>query len=272
MLKKFSAKILLFIIAGISIIMARTGGSRKFFDKLVISGRKNFYFALRDDVPFQVLIYHRILASEDPFAIDVIPIASFRKQMEILKSSMRIISTDQLVRELDQRALEPNTICITFDDGYIDNYQNAFPILKELDIPATIFLASGHIQNEKLFWFDRILQMVKATNLASFSFPEANIHRFSLNHVTEKIMGPVANNAARLMLNWDEIREMFAENISFGAHSLTHPILAKLNDQELSEEINTSIRVIEKNLDAPVTAFAYPNGKPEDFDFGLGLR
>ena len=95
-------------------------------------------FERRPSVPFQILLYHRILPEDDPFAIGVVTVENFREQMENLTSYFRIVLLDEILHELEYGKLQPNTICITFDDGYYDNYQYAFPMYQYQKVPVHI--------------------------------------------------------------------------------------------------------------------------------------
>lgn len=243
---------------------------------------------------FQILVYHRVLAKNDPFAIAPLTVQEFDQQMKTLTSYFRVISLEQLMDELDSNSVKPYTVCITFDDGYIDNFQFAFPILSEYQLPATIFLTTDFIGTNKKLWPDRVLHTFKNTNINKFHYEEAKYYNCHLTSIKkrreiaffllewlknfspderdkhiEKILNicHISNHSKeRLMLNWDEVRTMHSAGISFGAHTKTHPILSSLRESEIRNEIIGSKRAIEDSLDTSISTFAYPNGKPHDFD------
>ncbi len=251
-------------------------------------------FERRSSVPFQILLYHRILPEDDPFAIGVVTVENFREQIKNLNSYFRIVTLDDLISELEIGKLQPNTICITFDDGYYDNYQYAFPILKEFRIPATIFLTTDLIGSQKMLWHDKVLQIIKNTEIDNFRLKINGRNTFNLTNINKK--KEVANEllewmkkllpeereqriqelkktcqiedneTKRLMLNWNEVKEMHNAGISFGAHTKNHPILSLLSWDQMKEEIESSKYAIEKILGDKVQTFAYPNGKQNDFD------
>ena len=185
-------------------------------------------------------------------------------------------------------------LTITFDDGYRDNYENAFPILNRLGLPATIFLATGAIDSGRTLWHDRVfsaLRETRATALEKFgdngqtyplNTPAAKRHSLAqlLNFLwslddgdrslwVEKLIQKLGIeepvSCERLMLSWDEIRAMSERGIGFGAHSVTHPILSKIPLRQLKQEIRDSKDIIESHLKMPVKHFAYPVGRREDF-------
>ncbi len=121
--------------------------------------------------------------------------------------------------------LPENPIALTFDDGYIDNYQYAFPLLIKYRVPATIYVVSDFI--------DGRIQMISAAG-----------------------WGP---------LSWQQMREMEGTQlVLIGAHTCTHRILSTLNDAQAREEVRSSKLAIERNLGHPIESFAYPNGRGRD--------
>ena len=241
-------------------------------------------------------MYHRVLPEADPFAIGALTVEQFRRQVEVLAQCFKVVSLEQLITGLAHGRLPPGTACITFDDGYLDNYTFAYPILEQYNVPATIFLASDVIGTNRILWHDRVLRAFKNTQVREFHYGDFSSHLFRLpdilakqelalkllewlkqfapaqrDHRISEILSRCEidenrTSAARLMLAWQEVREMHQNGITFGAHTKSHPILALLTREQKTEEIGASKRVIEDNLGAPVTTFAYPNGRAADFD------
>lgn len=181
-----------------------------------------------------------------------------------------------------------NIAVITFDDGYRDNYIYAFPILKKYQIPATIFLATGYIGKDKLFWWDKIEYIIYHTkkreiNISNFSKFILTDNKKKLycilfllkkfknmsNELRNKYIIDLQNICKvtipsdlgeKMILSWDEIKEMKDNGISFGAHTLTHDNLIKLDLKEAEKEISHSKAMIEDKLKGDVISFAYPYG------------
>jgi peptidoglycan/xylan/chitin deacetylase (PgdA/CDA1 family) len=183
-------------------------------------------------------------------------------------------------------------VVVTFDDGYKDNYTNAYPILKKYGLPATIFLTADSIGTDKLPWWDKVAYIVKQTGKEKVEL-ESNgkIHKFVLAGSGEKkkackeiieLMKTVEDyekdnlmkalqdyctdvtsddlSGQTFMLSWEEVQEMSNNGIEFGAHSCTHPILPNLQLNEMREEVIASKKKIEDKLSKTVEFFAYPNG------------
>ncbi len=255
---------------------------------------QKFRIKKRNSFPYQILLYHRVLPEYDPFGLGVVPVDLFRIHMELMSTYFRIISLPELLLKIEKNALQPNCLCLTFDDGYYDNYKYAFPILKELKIPATIFLTTDFIGTNEVPWHNRVLNIIKDTEMEKIQFEYNGMKWVELSDVNKKIafahsllewlkmllpeerddkiyqlreicqINEDQNN--RKMLNWKEVEEMHQAGISFGAHTKTHPILSLLSKDQIEEEIIGSRLAIEKRLSIPIDVFAYPNGKREDYD------
>jgi glycogen synthase len=167
----------------------------------------------------RILCYHRV--SPEPDELSVAP-GAFRDQMEsILRAHAQPEPLDDALDRLEEGA-PGRHVCVTFDDGYHDNLDHAIPVLRELGIPATIFVASAVTDGRApMYWYEH---------------PPP-------------------------LLSWSELRAISQESLfSIGAHSRTHPELAKLPDEAAWEEIAGSRRDLEERLGRPVASFAYPGG------------
>lgn len=167
----------------------------------------------------RILAYHRVIEDRDELAVSP---AVFRRQMEaVVASGAKLASLDDGLDALE-RALPGRRVCVTFDDAYRDNLENAIPVLRELCIPATIFAPTAVIDGRaRLYWYER--------------------------------QPPV--------LGWPELREIDRDPLfSIGAHTRTHPALPQLSDEAARSEIEGSKRDLEDRLSRAVTSFAYPAG------------
>lgn len=187
--------------------------------------------------------------------------------------------------------------CITFDDGWLDNYTLAFPILKKHNAPATIFVVTDAITTGNLFWVDEFVQ--KAAHL--FHAPNAALLAWISEHT--KIIAPKKSSAAdkELMNNviealktlsdsarvatlasfyktfaidpqpitgklmdWSQVQAMAEAGISFQSHTHTHKILVDVDDGTMLYELTESKRIIEEKLDAHCDHFCFPNARFEN--------
>lgn len=244
-----------------------------------------------------ILFYHRFKKDNDDTFPDKLYVKYFKRQMLHLKRWYNVITLDKLVENTKNREdFSYPSVVVTIDDGFKDNYDLAYPILKNLDLPATIFLTSGFINTQKAPWVDEIGMALANTRLSELYVPQLcgdqavaisstkqkaeTLHRIYekllyLEHNTKvdlidtllNILSDKGDLGAheRIMLNWEEIKQMSQNNISFGAHTLTHPTLSKMGSEDAMFEIIESKRIIENEIGACVQHFAIPNGQNEDF-------
>jgi peptidoglycan/xylan/chitin deacetylase (PgdA/CDA1 family) len=242
----------------------------------------------------QILVYHRVNDTRDPFFPGT-PVKAFTEQMEYLAKSYTLLSMEDAVGSIMTGDIPDNAVVITFDDGYRDNYLQAFPIMKQLGVPAAIFLATDAIGSGKVLWHDRVFSAFRHTRAPLFfgfggddsrSYPLATIEEklfaqgqvlkllksvdererlLLIDRLVEQLEVDDRKEDSELMLTWDEVREMSKHRISFGSHTSTHPILASLSLARAEMEIRESKKILEGHLGKPVTTFAYPNGTKADF-------
>jgi peptidoglycan/xylan/chitin deacetylase (PgdA/CDA1 family) len=243
-------------------------------------------------------MYHRVIdatgsiyPAEPGTWVDV---RTFGKQMSFIKEKCDIVTLPELVESLYSGAKPLKPICaITFDDGWRDSFTNAFPLLRSLDIPATIFLTTQCIKDGKAPWFSDVweaLLHLTADTYIPLDWPPAFKNELVLlsrvdqpirrvaratrcigiikslsPELRAKATGHIVNSTGwssleRSMLSWDEVRTMHKYGVGFGAHTRTHPILTCLSDLELKSEISDAKLDIEDALGCKIVSFAYPNG------------
>ena len=203
----------------------------KFFYYFVISTQKKIYNFLFPTAI--ILLYHRIdNINQDPHRLAV-SAQNFEDQIRFLKDNFNIIELSELVSDLKNKKLRRHSIVITFDDGYADNFFNVLPILKKYQVPATIFITSGMINNPESFYWEKIM--------------------------------PEQDRGRALKIN--ELKELSSsELIEIGAHTINHPKLAKISTDEQWSEIEQSKIGLEKILNRSIDSFAYPFGGKDSFD------
>lgn len=237
-----------------------------------------------------ILLYHRVCPERENQFLRALSVKDFEGQMEYLSGNFDVFSLDELAEQIVLgKPLPEKAVAITFDDGYKDNYSYAYPILKRKSIPATIFLATGHINSGVPFWWDQVqhsiehasAQRLDLEGLGNYSLETESARQLAVpaiverltklpdeskNSLIEQLLGICQaelpeNLGRKLVLSWDEIREMSDGGIDFGAHTLNHPILTKVPLRKTEYEIAQSKRDIEERTSQKVTAFSYPNGE-----------
>ncbi len=252
------------------------------------SGLLSFFKKIALENTVTILTYHRILEHNSEYIEPGMYVSRdmFDMQMQTLRNQYSVIKLSTLARALGGHDIlpQPNKpyCIITFDDGWRDNYENAFPVLKKYSIPATIFLTTDYIGSNKWFWPDEIKYLIMhnqgklIAQVTGISFSK-NLEKFSdivikelkERYYTEieKVMEKVKQQCiisidtnSRRMVNESEIKEMSEYGIEFGSHSHTHRILDKLSRKEINFELTKSKEILENKGINFVPIFCYPNG------------
>lgn len=240
---------------------------------------------------FQILVYHRVGPQVDAF-VPGTPIDVFAQQIGYIAQRCRILSLTELVAAADRGAVPARSVAITFDDGYEDTYLHAYPVLRAHSAPATVFLTTGLMDSAHSMWNDSLGVAIRGTPSAvlkgvpgcpTFSLTSVGERRHALEctlrtlkryppaereDITDRLCRTLdgRSNRGPHMLRWQQVREMHAHGIEFGAHTVHHPILTSLSVEEARREVVESKTAVEEHVQAPVRHFAYPNGTASDFD------
>ncbi|WP_041355854.1 polysaccharide deacetylase family protein [Nitrosococcus halophilus] len=234
-----------------------------------------------------VLIYHRVLPSSDPLMPGEPDAAQFRWQMELLARYFNPLPLAEAARRLWEGTLPPRAVSVTFDDGYADNVEVALPILQQVGVPATFFIATGYLDGGWM-WNDKVIEALRRMPDGELDLTEEGLEVCSLSNTADRLTA-VEQILARLKyLSWEEreaqaqvlaqrcrvplsnslmmtssqVRELHQAGMEIGAHTRNHPILASLARVSAEQEIAASKAWLEDLLGESVRLFAYPNGKP----------
>jgi peptidoglycan/xylan/chitin deacetylase (PgdA/CDA1 family) len=246
-----------------------------------------------------VLMYHRVLPAEHPDrAIEqpgmYVSPATLDMHLGLLKRHFNIVHLDDWLRQAaDGQSLPQLSCALTFDDGWRDNFEYAFPLLQRHGCAATIFLVSGMTGTAREFWPNRLARALTRLGPAdSLQGPlgdllapllaEARAHgKWSLETLDRAVVlakqlpegqivsalealqaGAVANNDTRAVLNEAELHLMAASGlVRFGSHTRTHYRLrGEVPSQVLEQEIAGSGAEIGASVGRSAALFCYPNG------------
>ena len=242
-----------------------------------------------------IVQYHRVTDRTKNWALGSISISprSFRDHIEYFMSRYEIVPLDDILQGLQERELGHGKLAITFDDGYRDNYAEAYPILAKYSLPFTVFLITGHIGTGEPLWWDRVGYAVCKTDVCRLELGELGNYSLgssvesrdrvssliinklkSLQRSRRKVLAEEITKACRLtiphhaakqmMLSWEEVKRMSRDGVEFGAHSVTHPNLLTSSTSEARWEILHSKRDLERKLAKKAKFFAYPYGALEN--------
>lgn len=248
-----------------------------------------------------IVMYHGLVEDDSPSPPSwlLLPVSQFDAQLRYLSEHYEVISVGEaLCRLMEGQPFTRPTACITFDDGYRNNYTLGWPLLKRHGLPATIYLASEFIDTDRVIWtvrLERMMLLGRGTldlsdhELGVFELAPGSARAFGraydglkgeLYRMPEEAREEVLDAIERrlrlnkvsdfrdfLPMTWGEARRM-AEGglIEFGGHTANHVVVSALGDGAQEDEIRQSMATLEREIGVPPLSFAYPNGSEEDFD------
>lgn len=212
--------------------------------------------------------------------------AEFEIQMKWLKKNVDILSeTDLLLVLNNEKKLSRPSLMITFDDGYIDNYTTAYPILKKLGIPAIFFIPTKSINERKLGWWDIISFIINKTNKTNINYNDTHVDlrnkrsaikyffnkmKNDLEHETKNTLKTLSDECevpfpklhvqSDELMTWSQIREMSDNGMTIGSHTHSHRVLSTLPFFQQKNEMVDSKSMLEENIGHTVKSISYPVG------------
>ncbi len=243
----------------------------------LISFRTGISTALARLQPYaRIIMYHSIFERDRDLLAG---------QLKYLQGHFAIVSLEHLVKQLAAGSSPKNNeIVLTFDDGLRNHATVVYPILKQLKVPATFFVCPGLIGSGQWLWshesrrrlrampedsflalarqlqcpattVEGMVEWMKTLGLAERQAVEAKIRR------TTPDFAPTANDREACdLMDWNDLRSLDPALVTIGSHTVTHPILPTLTEEEINFELAASRRQLEDKLDRAVKYFCYPNG------------
>ncbi|MEI9475727.1 MAG: polysaccharide deacetylase family protein [Deltaproteobacteria bacterium] len=241
-----------------------------------------------------ILMYHRVLDRRtEYFGEDSIMVTppTFEMHLQQLREIFDIVPLVEAIHPKDGK----RRCVITFDDGWLDTYETAYPILRKYEIPATVFLPVALMGSSNCFWFESVFDLARKMGAESKerafieyfreripSWRPANIERKGVSSLVvqmKKLPGPeiddliaqaynwlkVGRPSRRYVMNWSEVTEMGLNGMTFGSHGLNHYILTSVDYSVKQKEIGTSFKILkEMRIPGVSSVFSYPNGNWDD--------
>lgn len=177
-----------------------------------------------------ILMYHNVGKPRENAALRSLYVSPrmFKFQMRYLKTAgFKVVPLTEIATFVRNGGTGDRLVALTFDDGYRDFYENAFPVLKEYNFPSTVFLVSDLVGKENLW-------------------------------------DSAGDKAREPLMDWDEILRLNKNGVAFGSHTRSHPFLSKLSVPQIEDEVSSSKSRIEERLQIPVESFCYPYGDYDD--------
>jgi peptidoglycan/xylan/chitin deacetylase (PgdA/CDA1 family) len=233
-----------------------------------------------------ILIFHRVHAKPDPLFPGEVDTNQFAAVVSWLTQWFNLLPLHDAATRLANQTLPARAACITFDDGYLDNFTNALPILQEYNAPATFFIATGYLNGGRM-WNDTVIEAVRNTSLPILDLTDIGAGVVPVGTIDEKrkainellgllkyresterdqLVTAVAKRSRAalpddLMLNDTQVRQLYDAGMGVGAHTVDHPILRLCDESEARRQIAESRDYLEALIGDQVSLFAYPNGK-----------
>ena len=265
---------------------------------LAKSGATRVLEALPKRKALVILNYHRVGdPSKTPYDSGTFgPTAeAFDWELTYLKRNFACVTLEEALEMVAGKAPLRSSLLLTFDDGYRDNYQIAFPLLRSHGIQAVFFLPTAFIGTQRLPWWDVIAYIVKNSrrDVIRLQYPEPaefSIPALGAATVVLRILYLCVNTGAsdygrlieeletvcdcprpdgsaeRCFMDWNEAREMQTSGMAFGSHSHSHEVLSGLTPEQQVRELCESRAILERELGRAITVMSYPVGMPYTFD------
>jgi peptidoglycan/xylan/chitin deacetylase (PgdA/CDA1 family) len=242
-----------------------------------------------------ILCYHRVLPDnrlsnfKNPNRSMEVSTFQFEKQLNYIVNKYKVISLDDFLLHIKSNS-DSYYLAITFDDGYIDNYTHALPLLEKYKIPATIYITTQFPENKFVLWWYEIWEKINENN--SIQMPNKNSFikmrtktysekRKCFDLLRDILMNATFEDQKRLIdnlmngcnrydsmeqcLNWEKIQKLSKNTlIEIGAHTHGHYRISNLSDVDVMKECSISKQILEKKIDKEIKHFAFPFGKNID--------
>lgn len=214
-----------------------------------------------------ILVFHRVAAPGEPPAPLRMADAAFRKMLAGLARHYRIVSFEESLQAVGRSDSQP-CVVLTFDDGYRDNAEQAWPLLRSAGFPALFFPSTAFLDGEPLWWElaaaphpgggGATFGPVAETEIARLKVLAEADRREQMNALCDEF---AASASLSRPMRWDDVRRMADEGASFGCHGVHHAILPRCDDAALAAEVEDSRAALEKALGREVTVFAFPDAQ-----------
>jgi colanic acid/amylovoran biosynthesis glycosyltransferase len=220
------------------------------------------------DGALTVLTFHRIADPVDgpPGMVSATP-AAFERRIRGLAASGRAVSLEAVLAAAAGRgALPRGAVLVTFDDGYRDFAEHAWPVLRRCGVPVALFVPTAFPGAGEAFWWDRLWTALagERDRPAAYRALRARVkdlpHEEAMALVDAEASARDAPPAEAQVLDWDDLRALRSEGVALAAHSRTHPLLSQVGEQRLRDEIAGSLDDLRRELGSVSPAFAFPGG------------
>ncbi len=250
-----------------------------------------------------ILLYHGVSSQKGSgifnYRKKFISPSAFEQHLIYLKKNFDVVSLTELVETVaTKKPFSRSLVAITFDDGYKNNFTEAYPILKKENVPATFFITTNFIEKNIPLPVDQIEYAINTTEQKNITLEQkggkehftldtiknrleadktirSKIKRLppqQVDMIIDELIRKTGKNLADNLIgsgyepmSWPDIQEMETNGMTFAAHTVSHPVLSNLSEEEARKEIQNSTATVKRNTKNPLRIFAYPNGGSNDF-------
>ncbi len=242
----------------------------------------------------RVLTYHRVdhpgaRAQLDPALVSATPDAFERQMQHVARRCHPVSMADVLEACEAGRALPPRSVLVTFDDAYADFAEHAWPLLKRLGVPVTLFVPTAFPdQPGRAFWWDRLHHAIAATDrsvldtpLGSLRLPARSERGDAVRAIKARLKSMPHHEAMawvdaieraagsdsagdNSVLGWDALRRLAREGVTLGAHTRSHPLLHRVPPDQARAEVSGSLSDLRREIGRVPATLAYPGGGVSD--------
>lgn len=245
-----------------------------------------------------ILMFHGVEGEPiDPPCGYVLDAVTLRRELEYVRRHFTVLSLEDALLRLDEGTLPDRAAVLTFDDGTANLATHAGPVLRQLNLPAAVFVATGLMGTTEALWPDKLFLAFARTDKSELDFTSMGLGQRSLRTGDDRVrvrdsvieflkevpdvdritrveslcaaLGPAINASGSPfeMLTWDAARSLANGGlVTLYPHSVTHPVLSRCSDEKVDYEVTVSCAAVQSNTGRKPMVFAYPNGREIDFD------
>ena len=244
-----------------------------------------------------ILMFHGVEPDPlQPACWHVLDTQTFRAQLEFVRDHFEVLPLDEALERMQAGTLPDRAAALTFDDGTRNLATEVAPVLHELGLPASFFLATGAMESGACLWPDRLWLAFARTEAHAVDLTPLGMgtHQLPLGSARARVCAAVTERLKELsdeqriahveslisslnvviddpgpfrMLSWDDVDELATDElVTLNPHTVTHPILSRCADEKVEHEITQSCTALAQRIGRDATVFAYPNGRAQDFD------
>jgi len=234
-----------------------------------------------------VFLFHKVPARKDPLIPNDLDLIGFGRLLDFIQENFLVLPLSEAVTRLARGDLKRGCACITFDDGYPDWVSGVIPMLEARAFPATFFITTGQFYGRPM-WHERLANVLKNASHETLDTLSYRLPPLPIRTPEERQQALVAleyhfkylpivirdiylseleaqygvRSGDVPAMTKDQLRTISNRGFDIGSHTIDHPILSLCDAKKARDEIGGTREVLEEIIRSPVTAFAYPNGRP----------